>query len=147
MNRRSFIKLLGSTTLIASLPTEFLVDNGDAETKFLEDLLNHESDELVVISCLREYIYGLKSASDATISQIMKEISERQEFVIKLLKSRVDISDTSRWAISKNYLNYEDTRWLGYQRYIELANKYGIPVGDKIYTTREAYLASMGWVG
>lgn len=99
MNRRDFIKFSVLTGIAASLPLQFLVDNRDDETKFLEYILSKYDDELVVIDMIKNYGYA---NSNGMVVGFLKPFCERQPNVIAWLKSRIDIRDkNSRWAISR----------------------------------------------
>ena len=88
MNRRNFLKITAITGIAALVPLEFIVDNRDNETKFLEYIIIKYDDEIAVLTLLKHYGWV---HSGGNISGFFKGLAERQPNVVSWLRDRIKI--------------------------------------------------------
>src|ERR1700677_2508775 len=85
MQRRDFLKLGVTTGIAALVPIHFIIDNRDAETKFMEYAVCNYN-EMQVLCLIKEYGWVM---SKGQITKFFAEFSERQPEVVKWLKERI----------------------------------------------------------
>jgi len=133
MNRRNFLKLSAVTGIAALVPLEFIIDNRDNETKFLDYIITTYDDEVAVVHLIKKYGW---SVSQGRIIYFFKDFVKRQPHVVAWLKERIHLTigpNNERFTNNPRYNLYrsngiEIEKWMnwGEKIYPELERKFNL---------------------
>ena len=125
MNRRNFLKITAITSIAALVPLEFIVDNRDDETRFMEHIVTHYN-ELQVLSLIKTYGWISHQGSLLTFFQIWVK---RQPEVVKWMKEKLGKPTPTRdmWYAQRRSgkLSIEASLWAEIE-YDKLAYKFNL---------------------